>query len=87
VLGVVGAGAGRWAGGAGSVRGGAMPVVAGGDVVVVVSVATSVEFIRPKMNTSTSASTTAPAIQPHIAFELSSSLERIGRGGGSCNGG
>jgi hypothetical protein len=65
-----------------------MPVVAGGDgVVVVVSLAMSDEFMRPKMKTSTSASTTAPAIQPHIALELSSSLARFNGRRGSCSGG
>jgi len=82
---VDGAGFGAWDIGAAGVFGGAEPVVAagGGTLLAVVS------FTCPRVNTniSTNERTTAPAIQPHMALEDSSSFRRRERMSSSCSGG
>jgi hypothetical protein len=78
-------GAGFGATGAGA-WGALDPVVAAGGAGTLLAV---VSFTGPRVNTniSTNARTTAPATQPHMALEDSSSFMRCERISSSCSGG
>ena len=86
VDGVDGAGFGAVAIGGAGLCGGAEPVVPPAATASLLAVV-SLTWPRVNTNISTSASTTAPATQPHMALEDSSSFKRCERMSSSCSGG
>ena len=83
---VLGAGAGILAAGGAEPVGAEPVVVAAGGVGTLLAVV-SLTWPRVNTNISTSANTTAPATQPHIAFEDSNSFKRCDRISSSRSGG